>query len=443
MRSTLCFAFITIKQRYRWKINTVAFYVCLTCMFLLYNPYFPYHTGFLYSFIISFFLLCFAKKFCKNKKVYDIYIISSIAFFASFPVQIQTNFEVNILSIFLNIIYVPFVSYILFPLTLTSFFLPIEALLTYLVSLLEQTSLFFSSHAVMLIFPKMTTIEIIIYYILLFSILAGYIKKRYILFLFFLYLYIKPIWTPSFLTMLDVGQGDCFLLHAANKNILIDTAGNDQKENGYEEILFYMKSKGVRKLDAIFLSHGDFDHVGYMLPIVQNFPVKKVILNCGKYNTLETKIIKVLEKKKIPYDSCMKTINIGNNQFQFLNTKEYGNENDNSSVIYFHYKNDKFLFMGDAGIEREEDILNKYNIKNIDFFKVGHHGSHTSSSTEFISSINPKYALISVGKNNRYGHPKETVLDILNNSKIYRTDIDGSVEIKFNKSGYKIRTCLP
>ena len=119
------------------------------------------------------------------------------------------------------------------------------------------------------------------------------------------------------------------------------------------------------------------------------------------------------------------------------------NENDNSNVIYFNYNNYKFLFMGDAGIEREKDILEKYNLKDIDFLKVGHHGSNTSSSKEFIDSVNPKYSIISVGKNNRYNHPKDSVLETLSNSKIYRTDIDGSIEIKINKNGYKIKTCPP
>ena len=144
---------------------------------------------------------------------------------------------------------------------------------------------------------------------------------------------------------------------------------------------------------------------------------------------------------KIKYYSCIKELNIDKYKLQFLNTKEYDNENDNSSVIYLNYNNYKFLFMGDAGVTRENDILKKYNITNIDFLKVGHHGSNTSSSKEFINSINPKYSLISIGKNNRYGHPKDSVLETLSNSKIYRTDIDGSIEIKLNKNGYKIRTC--
>lgn len=127
----------------------------------------------------------------------------------------------------------------------------------------------------------------------------------------------------------------------------------------------------------------------------------------------------------------------------FLNTKEYDNENDNSNVIYFSYNNYKFLFMGDAGMKKEKDILNKYNIKNIDFLKVGHHGSNTSSGEEFINSMNPKYSFISVGKNNRYGHPNKEVLNILDNSKIYRTDQDGSVRFKVKNNKLQIETCPP
>ena len=97
--------------------------------------------------------------------------------------------------------------------------------------------------------------------------------------------------------------------------------------------------------------------------------------------------------------------------------------------------------MGDAGVIREKEIINNYNIRNIDFLKVGHHGSDTSSSKDFIQSIKPKYSVISVGKNNKYGHPKESVLNNFQNSKIYRTDLNGSVEVKINKNEYIIRTC--
>ena len=99
--------------------------------------------------------------------------------------------------------------------------------------------------------------------------------------------------------------------------------------------------------------------------------------------------------------------------------------------------------MGDAGVEVEEDLIKKYNLQDIDVLKVGHHGSKTSSSKNFIDEIKPEYSIISVGKNNRYGHPNDNVLDNLNGSKIYRTDHDGSIMFKFKNNKLKIETCTP
>ena len=183
--------------------------------------------------------------------------------------------------------------------------------------------------------------------------------------------------------------------------------------------------------------------MGEAINLVENFKVEKVIFNCGEFNELEQELIQVLDKKKIPYYSCVKELNIDDNKLYFLNNKDYGNENDNSSVIYTELNNYKFLFMGDAGIEVEEELLEKYNLQDIDVLKVGHHGSKTSSSKEFIDEINPKYSIISVGKNNRYGHPNDNVLENLEDSKIYRTDQDGSIMFKKKKNKLGIETCTP
>ena len=183
--------------------------------------------------------------------------------------------------------------------------------------------------------------------------------------------------------------------------------------------------------------------MGEAINLVNNFKIEKVFFNCGPYNDLEKDLIKVLDKKHIKYYSCIKELNIDKNKLYFLQTKEYNNENDNSNVIYTELIGYKFMFMGDAGIEKEKDILDKYNISNIDILKVGHHGSKTSSGEEFINEINPKYSIISVGKNNRYGHPNKEVLDNLDESKIYRTDQDGSIMFKIENNKLKIETCSP
>ena len=183
--------------------------------------------------------------------------------------------------------------------------------------------------------------------------------------------------------------------------------------------------------------------MGEAINLVNNFKTNKVIFNCGPYNDLEQELIKVLDKKKIPYYSCIKELNIDSNKLYFLNNKDYGNENDNSSVIYTELSNHKFLFMGDVGVEVEEDLIKKYNLQDIDVLKIGHHGSKTRSDKNFIDEMNPKYSVISVGKNNKYGHPNKEALNNLKDSKIYRTDQDGSIMFKIKKNKLRIETYSP
>ena len=183
--------------------------------------------------------------------------------------------------------------------------------------------------------------------------------------------------------------------------------------------------------------------MGEAINLVENIKVEKVIFNCGKSNYLEKELIKVLNRKKIKYYYCIKELNIDNNKLYFLQTNIYDNENDNSNVIYTELNGYKFMFMGDASVTTEKEILDKYNLSDIDVLKVGHHGSKTSSSKYFIDAINPKYSVISVGRNNRYGHPNKEVLDNLYNSKIYITDQDGSIMFKIKNNKLNIETCEP
>lgn len=183
--------------------------------------------------------------------------------------------------------------------------------------------------------------------------------------------------------------------------------------------------------------------MGEAINLINEFQVNKVIFNNDNYNDLENNLINLLKDKNIKYYKNIKTINIDNNKLYFLQTREYDNENDSSNVIYTEIDGYKFMFMGDAGIEKEKDILDKYNISNVDVLKVGHHGSKTSSSESFINEMNPRYSIISVGKNNRHGHPNKEVLNTLNDSKIYRTDQDGSVMFKIINNKLKVDNCSP
>ena len=447
LRSGIMFILLTLNKLFNFKIKTKNIIMLTFIIIVLINPYYIYNLGFQLSYLISFYLIIFAHIINKHKNYFKkLFITSLISFLVSFPIIISNYYQVNLLSILINLLFVPIISYIVLPLAFITLILPTDSLLILTMDILEGISLSLTNiNYLLLELPKPSIYLIIIYYAIITLLLIN--KKCFISLLTTIFIHkISINFNPNMeILFLDVSQGDSILLHYPHDkyNILIDTGGNYNYEISKNIIIPYLKSKGINKIDYLILTHGDYDHMGESINLIENFKVEKVIFNCGEFNDLEKELIKVLEKKKIKYYSCIKELYIDKNKLQFLNTKEYDNENDNSSVIYFNYYNYKFLFMGDASTEREKDILEKYNLKDVDFLKVGHHGSNTSSSEEFINSINPKYSLISVGKNNRYGHPNKEVLDTLNDSKIYRTDRDGSITFKIKNNKLKIETCSP
>ena len=441
-RSLLLFIYIVLNKKLDLRISTVNVLLLVVCTLLIFNPLIIYDMGFLYSVSVSLGLILFNKYMKKNYFV-NMFLTSFIAFLFSLPITLYYNYEINLMQIINNVIIVPLVSIIIYPLTILTFiFSFLEPILNVFISILK----FISTHLIMIniIVPKVSLIFYFIYYVFLFM----FLKTNRNIFILLIIIYTlcikaKPLIDfNTYVYFLDVGQGDSYLIYSNHKVILIDTGGNDNIKVCDNTIKF-LKSTGKSKINYLVLTHGDYDHMGEAMNLVNNFKVEKVIFNCGEFNELEKDLIKVLDKKKIPYYSCIKELNIDDNKLYFLNNKDYGNENDNSSVIYTKLNNYKFLFMGDAGVEVEEDLIEKYNLQDIDVLKVGHHGSKTSSSKKFIDEIEPKYSIISVGKNNRYGHPNKEVLDTLNDSKIYRTDQDGSIMFKIKKDKLQIETCSP
>ena len=457
VRATLLFIALTINKVFNLKIKTIYLLIIICDLALINNPYIIYNVGFQFSYIVSFYLILFQKLINKkNNYITKTFIISFISFLAGLPIMIINFHQINFLSPLINVLFVPLVSIIVFPFSLITLFIPFfDIPLKLLIDLMEKISLNISTiDSFVIVFRHINTHIFIFYYILitysLYCLLKKQINGLILLFItFVIHANFNYLTENGYITMLDVGQGDSILIVLPHKkgNILIDTGGkldfNNKKKTTTQinNSISYFKSEGINVINYLILTHGDYDHMGESINLVNNFKVENVIFNCGSFNDLEKELITVLDNKKIKYYTCIKKLNIDKYKLQFLNTGIYNDENTGSSVLYFNYNNKKILFMADASKEREKDILKNYNLKDIDFLKVGHHGSNTSSSNKFISSINPKYSLISVGKNNMYGHPKETVLDILKNSKIYRTDKDGSIKIKLNKNGYKIRTC--
>ena len=449
IRSLIMYILFSINKLLNLKMKKIDIMCITLTIILIINPYYIYDISFQYSYSISFSLVLFSNKIKKiNSKIMLSLYTYLISFLISFPICIYNFYQVNFFSIILNIFLIPFVSIIIFPLSLITFIIPkLSIILNIFINIMQSITLLISKYNIGIVsFSKPSVIVIFIYYILI--ILFLYNKKNIYIFILILShkLYIYFDQTME-VTYLDVGQGDSALIHFPyNKlNILIDTGGiiNSKYQIAKNKTIPYLKSVGITQIDYLILTHGDYDHMGEAINLVNDFNVEKVIFNCGEFNDLEKELIKVLNQKKIKYYSCVKELNIDNYKLQFLNTKEYDNENDNSNVIYTELNGYKFIFMGDAGVDKEDDILDKYNLSDIDVLKVGHHGSKTSSSKNFIDEINPKYGVISVGKNNRYGHPNKEVLNNLENSKIYRTDLDGSIMFKIKNDKLEIETCSP
>ena len=458
LRSVLFFNIKLFIQKLNLNLTNIEVLIIVICLMLIINPFYLYDIGFIYSFLISFGLLSY--QYDKTNKKTQLLKIGTFTFFISLPITAMNFYKVNYLTILYNLIAIPLISTLLYPLAILTFIFPIFnslfQIFTNIFILLNKIGELIKIG--ILIIPKVNIILWIIYFYLFYKTFYNHQKISFI-FLNLLLIFIHFI--PHFnnqlnVTYLSVGQGDSTLLISPylEKVILIDTGGiyNYQNNNWQlrknknyivNNIVTYLNSLGINKINSLILSHGDYDHAGNTIDLIHQIKINEVIFNKDNYNDLEKNIIYELQKQNIKYYKDLKNLKFANYYLEFLDTKNYDNENDNSNVIYLKYQNYQFLFMGDASIKKENDLLKKYNLKNITFLKVGHHGSDTSSSPSFINTINPQYSIISVGKNNRYHHPMTSVLNNLKNSKIYRTDNDGSIIITINQKGYNIKHFSP
>ena len=437
LRSAVMSILYSINYLLKLKIKKIDILFLTLGVSLLINPFIIYDLGYIYSYTITFFLVLSSSTLKKKNKINKIIYISLLSFLVSIPITIYNSYEINIICILLNIILVPIISIIILPLTIITYIFPIlDSILYLFTNTLEKISLFISKiNITKIIFPKPSLLIIVLYYIIF---LLSYQNKKYFYLniILLIIIYISPYLNSNFeVVMFEVGEADCHLIkYPYNKNtILIDTGKNEYKIKN--EVIPYLKSIGIKKIDYLIITHGDEDHIGGSITLINNFQVKNVILNKGTFTDLEKELIKNLNKKKIPYQININKINLSNHTIYLLNNTKYNNENDNSIITYFTYQKYKFLYMGDASITTEDNLLENYNLNNISILKVGHHGSNTSSSKDFISQINPSISLISVGKNNIYHHPNKEVINNLSKSRIYRTDINNMVKLTINSKG--------
>ena len=238
---------------------------------------------------------------------------------------------------------------------------------------------------------------------------------------------------------IDVGQGDSILIQHAELNLLIDAGSRSESQ----KLVSYLKEIGIESIDVFIATHPHEDHIGGFVEIIKEFEVKKVY-DSGYVHTTRTfnNYLNAIDQNNIPFKIARRgdiLIKKDNLSIEVLHPEVLKNDiNGSSVVLLMTYKEVNFLFMGDAEKNEEEELLNKYPLLKADVIKVGHHGSSTSSTEAFIKQINPTIAVITVGENNRYNHPHQSVVDrlIRHGAEVYRTDKHGTVIVQTD--GYKI-----
>lgn len=240
------------------------------------------------------------------------------------------------------------------------------------------------------------------------------------------------------LIMFDVGQADCFLFEHNGKIAIVDCG-----ETG-KEVVKYLKERGITRIDYLYGSHPHEDHIGGMYYVITNVEVGKIIIPEVKPGTSTAnwyiKLMKELKngKYQVQNSKVGDVYSLGDAEIAIIGqlSDAKGKTNNYSTVMKVSFGEMDIIMTGDAETEVEEVILQSKQDISAEILKLGHHGSDSSTSTEFLDKVNPRYALISCGVGNKYEHPKKSTMDKLEqrNVEVYRTDENGTVEMVITAS---------
>ncbi|WP_345742737.1 DNA internalization-related competence protein ComEC/Rec2 [Bacillus pumilus] len=445
-----------------------------TFLFLLaIHPLYLFDIGFQLSFVVTFFILLSTRILSQAKSaVMQLFLISFVAQLASLPVLLYHFQQFSLLSIPLNMIFVPFYTTVVLPLSLLFYllsiiYLPLGQVLFQLLDSVIQLSHQLSAYMAVfdefnLIFMKSTwwhiLLEVSAIVFLLFVMECKMSVKSYAVpSILLIGVLSAHYFTPNFLqkgevTMLDVGQGDSLFIQLPYRkgHLLVDTGGRLSFDDepwkkrrkvstiGDQTLIPFFHSKGIAKLDVLILTHADQDHMGEAVRLIKRNKVRRLAIPKGFAQSPEdAKLLKEAAEKGIIIDELERgdQLQVGEHIFEVLHPSQdrVTSKNNDSLVLAFTLGGKRFLFTGDLEHEGERDIIEAYPHLRADVLKVGHHGSKGSTSDEWLRHLEPSHALISAGERNRYQHPHQEVLKKLKDQQtaVYRTDINGSVTYEF------------
>lgn len=458
-------------------LNSLGFAAVLL---LLINPLNLFSVSFQLSFAATLGIILFYKTFRDILSSLPHFLRDSLAVVMSaqmtvWPFAAYYFHRVSLIGFISNLFIVPVVSLVLIAGIISGLvgiiFPPLGAVLVkitgLLLTLVERAAVISSGVPLsVLVVPVLSPIIIILYFILIaiiFNIIpvpfaaAPQVKKACAAVLaavFFLLIIPK---NPGLeVTFVDVGQGDCIFIRVENGGtVLIDGGGmpvyyTGDFDVGSAIVEPFLYGRGVNHIDVVVFSHFDDDHARGLLTVLKDMKVNTVIYGKPADSELYRDMLEIAQSKKIRLIQVGRgdKFYVGETVFEVLNPSRdstLANDNDNSVVLKMTYDNMSFLFTGDLGFEGERQLLNSGLDLGAEVLKAGHHGSATSTSEEFLSRVNPTFAVISAGKDNNFGHPSPKVLDMLKQKgiKIFRTDLQGAVTFKIQKNNVKIFTSIP
>lgn len=241
---------------------------------------------------------------------------------------------------------------------------------------------------------------------------------------------------------IDVGQGDSIFIESPNgKTMLVDGGVKGAGQN----VVSYLKELGVKKLDIVVATHPDADHIGGLIPVLNSIDIGQ-FYDSGKVHTSQTfeEMLTLIDTKNIPYNVPKTGDSIAFDDdinVKVLNANENATDNNDASIVLkIAYGNVSFLLTADAGVSLEKEMMQD-DVKAT-ILKVGHHGSNTSSSAEFIQAVHPEVTILSYGEGNKYGHPHAEVVERLQaiGSKIYATAEVGTVIVSTDGVNYDVNS---
>lgn len=389
-------------------------------------PLKAFQTSFILSFVISFVLLFMKEFITTQSKLIKSFLSSLLCICSILPFLVNQTNQISIIGIALSFALGYVFGKCILPIVLFILIYP-NSSYERIFQGLDKLLIFFKDFSFPIRIASLSFWAIIGYYAIFIFVLiclarTKKIRSLWLVFVYLCMLLILRVANPFFkITFIDVGQGDSILIELPYQkgNVLIDC---------YTKTLNFLKSVGIRKLDYIILTHFDQDHMGSLEEIVDEIQVEHILYS--KYEDIKKISHLSIDKRGV---KSQDSFTLSETNFQVLGPIQQAKDaNSNSIVIRLEAKEFRFLFTGDMSSVEEEDLINEYGKElKSDVLKVGHHGSSTSSSLDFLRLVRPEFSIISVGNNNTYGLPKQEVVERLNQiSCVYMTKDRGNIEFR-------------